>query len=74
MVLDRMQNVGVKERLKKDEYLTAILCKDDTKIGEGIGTLCSLSATVNAFLKSDAVEILRPSPALGFPYKENNDH
>jgi hypothetical protein len=74
MVLDRMQNVGVKERLKKDEYLTAILCKDDTKIGEGIGTLCSLSATVNAFLKLDAVKILRPSPAPGFPYKENNDH
>ena len=73
VVLDRMQNVGIKERLKKDEYLTAILCRDDNKVGEGIGTLCSLSATVNAFLKSDAVEILRPSPATGFPYKENND-
>ena len=70
VVLDRMQNVGVSERIKKDEYLTAILCKGDTKVAEGVGTLCSLSATVNAFLKSDAVEILRPSPASGFPYKE----
>lgn len=71
VILDRMQNVSVEEQLKIEDYLTALILKDKNKVAEGIGTLCSLSATVNAFLRSDAVEILRPSPARGFPYKDD---
>lgn len=72
VILDRMQNVGVEERLKIEDYLTAHILKDENRVAEGIGTLCSLSATVNAFLRTDAVEILRPSPARGFPYKDDD--
>lgn len=72
VILDRMQKVGVAERLKIEDYLTAHILKDEDKVAEGIGTLCSLSATVNAFLRTDAVEILRPSQARGFPYKDTN--
>ncbi|NYB52559.1 MAG: hypothetical protein HVN35_08390 [Methanobacteriaceae archaeon] len=72
VILERMQNIGVEERLKIENYLTAHILKDKTRIAEGIGTLCSLSATVNAFLRADAVEILKPSPARGFPYKDKD--
>lgn len=73
IILDRMQQVEVLERLKKEEYLTALICKDGQMVSKGVGTLCSLSATVNAFLRSDAVEILRPSPAHGFPHHKEDD-
>ena len=72
IILERMQNVGVTENLSKEEYLKALIMKDENQITEGLGTLCSLSATVNAFLRSDAVEILRPSRATGFPYHEDD--
>lgn len=70
IILDRMKTVDMDEKLKIDEYLKAIISKDEQVVREGIGTLCSLSATVNAFLRADAVEILQPSPARGFPYDE----
>jgi len=71
VILDRMHDVDVEERLKIKDYLTAQIYQDENKITEGIGTLCSLSATVNAFLRSDAVKILQPSKAKGFPCKKN---
>ncbi len=69
VILDRMKDSGVREKVKKNEYITALLYDKDHKVAEGIGTLCSLSATVNAFFRADAIEILKPSSAEGFPYK-----
>ncbi|MBM4241211.1 MAG: hypothetical protein FJ150_06070 [Euryarchaeota archaeon] len=69
IILHRMKHVGLKEKVKMNDYITALICDNNRQVGRGIGSLCSLSATVNAFLRADAVKILKPSPAEGFPYK-----
>lgn len=69
IILDRMGKVGIKENVSMDKYITAYLHDGDCEVGRGIGSLCSLSATVNAFFKYDAVKILKPPTAKGFPHK-----
>jgi len=69
IILNRMKDVGLREKVRMNDYLTALICENDRKVAQGIGSLCSFSATVNAFFKADAVKILKPTPAEGFPYK-----
>lgn len=71
LILKRMKEADVKEKVKMEDYITAQLFDGDRKIAQGTGTLCSLSATVNAFMRADAVEILKPTPAHGFPQKKD---
>ncbi len=68
-VLHRMKKVNVREIVRMDDYITVDLMDKDKRVGYGIGSLCSLSASVNAIMRSDAIKILKPSPAKGFPYK-----
>jgi len=69
-VLHRMKNVNVKEIVRMEDYITVDIMDDKKRVGYGIGTLCSLSASVNALMRSDAIKILKPTPAEGFPYKK----
>ena len=69
IILYRMKEVDVKEKVRMNDYITALMFDGNREVAQGIGTLCSLSATVNAFMRADAVEILKPTPAHGFPYK-----
>lgn len=69
-VLHRMKNVNVREIVRMEDYITVDIMDDNKRVGYGIGTLCSLSASVNALMRSDAIKILKPTPAEGFPYKE----
>ncbi|MBC7101071.1 MAG: hypothetical protein H5T40_05560 [Methanobacteriales archaeon] len=69
-VLHRMKNVNVKEIVRMEDYITVDIMDNEKRVGYGIGTLCSLSASVNALMRSDAIKILKPTPAEGFPYKE----
>ncbi len=69
IILQRMKEVDVEEKVRMNDYITALMFDGDRKVAHGIGTLCSLSATVNAFMRADAVKILKPTPARGFPYK-----
>ncbi|HIH61370.1 MAG TPA: hypothetical protein HA298_01605 [Methanobacteriales archaeon] len=69
-VLHRMKNVNVKEIVRMEDYITVDIMDNNKRVGYGIGTLCSLSASVNALMRSDAIKILKPTPAEGFPYKE----
>ena len=66
IILDRMTKIDVAEEVKMEEYITAVIKDRGEVIGKGIGTLCALSATVNAFMKADAVKVLKPSPATRF--------
>lgn len=68
ILLERMKEVDVKERVSMNDYITAHIYDGERQVAQGIGTLCSLSATVNAYMRADAVEILKPSRAHGFPY------
>ncbi|MEJ8543176.1 hypothetical protein U2150_06710 [Methanothermobacter wolfeii] len=67
-ILERMGRAGVRETVRMEDYITVDIISGDDRVACGIGTLCSLSATVNAFLRSDASLILKPGPAEGFPY------
>ncbi|BAM70677.1 conserved hypothetical protein [Methanothermobacter sp. CaT2] len=67
-ILQRMTRVGVREHVRMEDYITVDILSGDRRVGCGIGTLCSFSATVNALLRSDASLILKPDPADGFPY------
>ncbi|ADP77301.1 conserved hypothetical protein [Methanothermus fervidus DSM 2088] len=69
-VLERIKKINVKEIVKYKNYITVDLVEDNKIIGHGVGTLCSLSASANALLRSDAKIILKPSPAKGFPRRE----
>jgi hypothetical protein len=67
VILYGMNKAGVREDVKSKDYITVNLLDGDERVAEGIGSLCSLSATVNAFLRADAVKILKPPSAKGFP-------
>lgn len=69
IILHRMKKVGIQENVTSQDYITAHLVEGDEKVAKGIGSLCSLSSTVNAFLRADAVKILKPPSAKGFPKK-----
>ena len=71
-VLHRMKNVNVKEVVRMEDYITVDIMDNEKRVGYGIGTLCSLSASVNALMRSNAIEILKPTPAEGFPYKNKD--
>lgn len=71
-VLHRMKNVNVKEIVRMEDYITVDIMDNKKRVGYGIGTLCSLSASVNAIMRSNAIEILKPTPAEGFPYKNKD--
>lgn len=68
IILERWSEIGITELVRYDKYITALIYDQEKEITQGRGTLCSLSATVNAFMRSDAVKTLKPSPAKGFPY------
>jgi hypothetical protein len=70
IILNRMKDAGLREDVLLEDYITVHLFDGDKKVAQGIGSLCSLSATVNAFLRGDAVKILKPPEARGFPYKK----
>ena len=70
IILHGMKKAGVTEDVTLNQYLTAYLKDGDREVAQGIGSLCSLSATVNAFLRADAIEILKPPRAVGFPHKK----
>jgi len=70
IILNRMKSAGLREDVVLEEYITVHLFDGDKKVARGIGSLCSLSATVNAFLRGDAVKILKPPEAPEFPYKK----
>lgn len=72
IILKRMKDAGIREDVSQKNYITVDLLDGDKNIGHGIGSLCSLSATVNAFLRSDAIEILKPPHARGFPRIEKH--
>ncbi len=69
IILHGMKKAGIRENVTSQDYITAHLVDGDEKVAQGIGSLCSLSATVNAFLRADAVKILKPPSAKGFPKK-----
>ncbi|MCE5214466.1 MAG: hypothetical protein LLF83_07090 [Methanobacterium sp.] len=69
IILHGMKKAGVQENVTFQDYITAHLVDGNKMVAQGIGSLCSLSATVNAFLRADAVEILKPPSAKGFPKK-----
>lgn len=70
IILNRIKECGLRGDVSLEDYITVHLFDGDKKIAKGIGSLCSLSATVNAFLRGDAVKILKPPEAPGFPYKK----
>lgn len=70
IILHRMKKAGVREDVTSQDYITVHIMDGDKNVAKGIGSLCSLSATVNAFLRADAVEILKPPAAPGFPYRK----
>jgi len=70
IILNRMKDAGLRGDVLLEDYITVHLFDGDKKVAHGIGSLCSLSATVNAFLRGDAVKILKPPEARGFPYKK----
>lgn len=74
IILYGMNKAGVQGDVTSDDYITVHIRDGDKKIARGIGSLCSLSATVNAFLRADAVEILKPPAAKGFPKKWKEPH
>ncbi|MEN4006466.1 MAG: hypothetical protein PQ964_03820 [Methanobacteriaceae archaeon] len=70
IVLNRMKDAGLRGDVLLEDYITVHLFDGDKRVAQGIGSLCSLSATVNAFLRGDAVKILKPPEAPGFPCKK----
>lgn len=51
IILDRMKECGIRGDVLLEDYITVHLFDGDKKIAQGIGSLCSLSATINAFFK-----------------------
>jgi len=72
IVLHRLSEIGTEIEVSADGLILAKIPGKDEVI-EGRGTLCSLSALTNMLLRTDAVQVLRPSSAKRFPHSEGPD-
>jgi len=66
IVLKRLTELGTEIEIRSDGNIIARIAGTD-EVVEGRGTLCSLSALTNMLLRSDGVDVLRPSKAHRFP-------
>mgnify|MGYP001073396442 CR=1 FL=1 len=67
IVLRRVTELGLNAFLSRKNYLTLTLKDDGQILGEGIGSLCALSASINLLLRSEGVKIIKPEPGKKFP-------
>ncbi|OPY30915.1 MAG: hypothetical protein A4E32_02159 [Methanomassiliicoccales archaeon PtaU1.Bin124] len=66
IVLHRLAETNTEIEVKADGLIVASIPGKDGSI-EGRGTLCSLSALTNMWLRADGVQVLKPSKAIRFP-------